>query len=121
MERQRIVHLTAKDFEVQTFRSGGKGGQNQNKTESGVRIIHPPSGAIGESREERSQMQNKKIAFKRLTNTDKFQKWLHLEHCRKCGTIPSEREMERQVDEMISRDLENGNIKIEEIEEKKNA
>lgn len=54
------------DFEVDTFRSGGPGGQNQNKVNSGVRIKDKITGLAVESREERSQLQNKKIAWHRL-------------------------------------------------------
>jgi len=43
------------ELERQTFRSGGPGGQHQNKTESGVRYIHKPTGIAAESRSERSQ------------------------------------------------------------------
>ncbi len=46
------------DLERQTFRSGGPGGQHQNKTESGVRYIHKPTGLAAESRTERSQHKN---------------------------------------------------------------
>lgn len=60
--RRRILSVTIKDCEVQTFRCGGKGGQNVNKRDTGVRIIHPPSGARGEGRDERSQWMNKKLA-----------------------------------------------------------
>jgi len=67
-----LFTLNKKDFEIQTFRSGGSGGQHQNKTNTGVRIIHKKSGAVGESREHKSQLQNKKAAFTRLTKTDKF-------------------------------------------------
>lgn len=56
------------DFKIDTFRSGGKGGQHQNKTDSGARITHIASGCSAESRTERSQHQNIKIAFKRLTS-----------------------------------------------------
>ena len=62
-KKELLFSLTKKDFVVETFRAGGKGGQKQNKTDSGVRIKHPASGAVAESREERSQHQNKKIAF----------------------------------------------------------
>lgn len=75
-----VVSLSKKDFEVQVFRAGGKGGQKQNKTSSGVRIIHRESGARGESREERSQLQNKKRAFERLTNSYRFKAWLYRRH-----------------------------------------
>jgi peptide chain release factor 2 len=64
---------------VQHFRSGGSGGQNQNKRDTGTRVIHYPSGARGESREERSQLQNKKTAFYRMANSDKFKLWLRIE------------------------------------------
>ncbi len=65
--RTPLLHLTRDDFEIQSFRSGGPGGQHQNKTETGIRIIHHPSGAIGECRSTRSQLQNKQLAFQRLS------------------------------------------------------
>ncbi len=46
------------DLRRDTFRSGGPGGQHQNKTESGVRYTHIPSGVAAESRSERSQVKN---------------------------------------------------------------
>lgn len=67
-----MFSVTVKDCEVQTFRSGGKGGQNQNKRDTGVRIIHHPSGARGEARDERSQLQNKRLAFKRMADHPLF-------------------------------------------------
>jgi protein subunit release factor A len=51
---------------VETFMAGGKGGQHQNKTESGVRLVHLPTGVVVTSREERSQHRNKSIALERL-------------------------------------------------------
>lgn len=67
-----MFSVTVKDCEVQTFRCGGKGGQNQNKRDTGVRIIHHPSGARGEARDERSQLQNKRLAFKRMADHPLF-------------------------------------------------
>ncbi len=55
-----------KECEIQTFRSGGKGGQHQNTTDSGVRLIHRPTGVRSESRTERSQLQNRRRALARL-------------------------------------------------------
>ena len=86
-ERQRVLHLTRDDFEWQYFRAGGKGGQNQNKRSTGVRCIHPPSGARGESREARTQWENKKIAFRRCAETKLFQNWIRLEHAKAVGSI----------------------------------
>ncbi len=76
MTRELAFSVTLQDCDVQTFRSGGKGGQKQNKTDSGVRIIHRASGARGESREERSQLQNKKAAFRRMAETPTFRAWV---------------------------------------------
>ena len=51
---------------VETFRSGGKGGQHQNRTDSGVRLVHEPTGVRSTSRSARSQHRNKVIALERL-------------------------------------------------------
>jgi ribosome-associated protein len=51
---------------VETFRSGGKGGQHQNTTESGVRLVHLPTGVRASARKERSQHRNRAIALSRL-------------------------------------------------------
>ncbi len=51
---------------IETFRAGGKGGQHQNTTDSGVRLVHRPSGVRCESRTERSQLQNRRRALSRL-------------------------------------------------------
>ena len=72
-DRIKILSVTIHDCDVQHFRSGGKGGQNQNKRDTGTRIIHRPSGARGEARDERSQLQNKKLAFRRMAESDPFQ------------------------------------------------
>jgi len=51
---------------VDTFRSGGKGGQHQNKVESGVRLTHRPTGIVVTSRKHRSQHRNREDALERL-------------------------------------------------------
>lgn len=63
-EIPRITEEKLVRFE--TFRSGGKGGQNVNKVETGVRIIHLPTGISVVSTEARTQHQNKQIAMNRL-------------------------------------------------------
>lgn len=55
MPRQFLFSITKNDLIVETLTRGGPGGQNQNKVASFVRIKHPESGAIGESKEERTQ------------------------------------------------------------------
>lgn len=72
-----FISLTKKDFVIQTFAAGGPGGQHQNTTNTGVRIIHPASGARGEARDSRSQHQNKQAALRRLTEDPKFKIWVN--------------------------------------------
>jgi protein subunit release factor A len=113
----KLFSVTKKDFVRQTFRSGGKGGQNQNKVESGVRLIHPPSGARGEARDSRDQKRNEISAFERLVATKQFQMWLRIEIARKMGQRLPEtpEEIYARIDQTIEDGLKNGEIVVEEV------
>ncbi|MBQ8425278.1 MAG: PCRF domain-containing protein [Clostridia bacterium] len=58
--------LSTDDVEIETLKSDGAGGQHINKTESGIRLIHKPTGIVVVCKDERSQVMNKKRAFENL-------------------------------------------------------
>lgn len=86
--RKLLFSLTTKDFEWDTFRAGGKGGQNQNKVESGVRCTHIPSGSVGTARDSRDQHRNRKSAFLRCVSSQKFITW-HKMECARRMSVPA--------------------------------
>lgn len=59
--------LDRRDVRVDTFRASGAGGQHRNKTDSGVRLTHLPTGTVVTATEERSQHQNRAVAWQRLS------------------------------------------------------
>ena len=67
------------DFPWEYFTAGGHGGQKQNKTASACRCTHKPSGAVGISRDERSQVQNRRLAHGRCARSKEFQVWAKME------------------------------------------
>lgn len=101
-----LFSLTKKDFEVQTFTTGGNGGQHRNAKQNGVRIIHPASGARAEHRDGRDQAQNKKKAFEKLMETKEFKSWHKMETLRRLGVL-------RSVEEEVERQMSPKNLKIE--------
>lgn len=77
-DRVLLFSVTLDDCRVDTFSSGGPGGQHQNRTASGVRITHLASRAVGISRDERGQLTNKRRAFRRMAESKEFTDWVRL-------------------------------------------
>jgi len=111
-KKELVFSLTRKDFEIQFFKGSGPGGQNRNKVETGVRIIHKESGAVGQAEDSREQLTNRKNALKRLADSPKFKLWL----AKKLHEIEIGKTVEELVDEM----MEEKNIKIECVNENGN-
>lgn len=114
MKKELLFSLSKEkgDFRIETFKAGGKGGQHQNKTDSGARVIHDASGCSAESRNDRSQKRNIKIAFKKLVKQPEFKKWLRLETARQTGKAI---DVNKQVEESMNEK----NIKVEVQENKR--
>lgn len=110
-----LFSVTKKDFIQQTFSVGGHGGSGKDTSNSGVRLIHKDSGAVGEGRETRSNTQNRKIAFEKLVKTDKFQKWLKVETAKRMHQFVEEtpEQIRERVNKMVDADIKEGRIKIE--------
>jgi protein subunit release factor B len=100
-----LFSVTKEDFDIQTKRGSGNGGQNRNKRDTAVRIVHKASGAVGEAQDEREQGQNKRLAFKRLTESIVFKMWLN----KKIHEMTSGETIEQKVEKAMS----SSNIKIE--------
>lgn len=111
-----LFSVGMKDFEMQTFSVGGPGGGGKDTSNSGVRLTHPPSGAVGEGRDHRSNTQNRSAAFLRLVDTKEFKSWHLLETARRMGQPVPETpgQILDRVDRMIEQGLRDGSIVLEE-------
>lgn len=117
MPKKLLFSVTMKDLEMQTFSVGGHGGGGKDTSNSGVRLIHRPSGAVGEGREHRTNTQNRRSAFKKLVENQKFKFWMKVECARHRGgglALETPEEIRARVDRMVDEGLKDGSILVEE-------
>lgn len=108
--KELLFSITKKDLRIDTFRSGGKGGQHQNTSNSGCRITHIDSGAVGEARDGRSFHQNRKKALQRLVDSEKFKKWHMIESSR---IIQQRDNTLKDIDKLVDDEMKEENIKVD--------
>jgi protein subunit release factor A len=112
---QLLFTVGRKDFVRQTFSVGGHGGGGKDTSNSGVRLIHPPSKAVGEGRENRSNTLNERSAFRKLVETKEFKSWHRAECARRLGQIQEEtpEQIKDRVDRAVTKALLDGTITVE--------
>lgn len=108
-EKALLFSLTKKDFVIQTFCTGGPGGQHKNAKQNGVRILHPASGARAEHRDGRDQARNKVAAFKKLAETAAFKKWHKAECSRRLNAGLDD------IETYLDQQMHPENLRIEEL------
>lgn len=102
-----LFSVTVADCDLQTFTVSGAGGQHRDRAQTGVRLTHRASGAVGEARDSREQKRNKRAAFIRMTKTSTFRFWLDQERKRLQG--------EETAAERVQRDLEDPDVTLVEV------
>lgn len=105
MAKSKLFSVSIKDCKVDTFIGPGNGGQKKQRTHSGIRITHEPSGAIGKCSENREQHLNKRVAFKKMAESKEFKNWAKLQAAKLQG--------KPTVEELVDKAMELKNLKVE--------
>lgn len=112
-----LFSVSIKDCKVDTYCGSGPGGQHRNRSQTAIRVTHPPSGAVGTCSELKSQLSNKQQAFKRMAETVEFRRWLRIEVARRSGQPSIDRQvMDELQPEKLKIDVQDGNKWVESKE-----
>lgn len=107
MAKELLFSVTAADCDWSYTRGTGKGGQKKNKTSSAVHCTHRPSGAHGYSEATRSQLDNRRDAFRKMAESKEFKTWHKLETAKRLGQLAD-------VDEKVAREMRNIKVEIKD-------
>lgn len=106
MARELLFSVTRTDCRWEFMRGSGKGGQNRNKLSTACRCTHEASGAVGYAEDSRSQIDNRRAAFRRMAATKEFQAWQRMEAARRMGTLAA-------VEDEVARQMQPGRLRVE--------
>ena len=104
--RELIFSVTAADCDFQAFKGSGPGGQHRNKVSTAIRCTHRASGAVGVASDDKSQHRNKRKAFRRMAESEKFQTWVRIEAAKRTGELA-------RIEEKVNRSMQTGNLRAE--------
>lgn len=107
--RKKLFSVTIADCRVDTFTVGGNGGSGKDTSNTGVRVTHEPSGAVGRSTDTRSQLGNKEKAFRRMGESKEFQRWARM--------IAARLATGKSLDDLVEESMKPDNIKVETKDE----
>lgn len=104
-KRTKLFTVDIADCRVDTFSVGGHGGAGKDTSNSGVRVVHEPSGASGEGRKSRSQADNKREAFVKMASDRLFRSW--------CRTKANQLLTGKSIDDTVEELMEAKNLRFE--------
>ncbi len=104
--KKKLFTVTTADLREERYRGSGAGGQNRNKRDTGVRFTHEPSGAVGESEAQRSQLQNRQEAFRKMASSPRFIMWAKAQGQ---ARIEGHASLDRKVDGL----MDENNLRVE--------
>lgn len=110
-KKELLFAVTREDCDWTYYIASGNGGQNRQKTSSAARCIHRASKAEGKSSESRSQWDNRKTAFKRMTETKEFKIWLKMEMARKLRDEAQEEKDRHATERYVENAMKEENIR----------
>lgn len=95
MTRELVLQVGPKDFTLRWYSGSGAGGQHRNKHANCCEIKHKASGATGRGTESKERQTNRRVAFRRLHESPKFQAWLRIAMAEACGQPTAQERADR--------------------------